>query len=152
MARLCLSAIRALRKFMLLSCSSPDRSAIRSSLVCLRKEICRHPCPDEYHEPTHPSLWQPQGVMGAEVSTDDCPQNHDRGMRPKDSPSHNEDEHGDCCAAEQAGCDQRNHYAPGHVQPIAVCTAAGGYARPKGQRIGCIRWNWRNTGEKQRGK
>src|SRR5207248_442331 len=94
MARLCLSAILALRKFMLSSCSSPDTFAIRSSLVCLRKEICRHPCPDEYHEPTHPSLWQPEGVVGAEVSTDDCPQNHNRGMRPKDSPSHNEDEHG----------------------------------------------------------
>src|SRR3989442_13642873 len=90
MARLCLSAILALRKFMLSSCSSPDTFAIRSSLVCLRKEIRRHPCPDEYHEPTHPSLWHPEGVVGAEVSTDDCPQNHNRGMGPKDSPPHNE--------------------------------------------------------------
>src|SRR5439155_25316950 len=65
-----------------------------SSLLCVRKEIRRHPCPNEYHEPTHPSLWQTQGVMGAEISTDDCPQNHDRGMRPKDSQSHNEQEHG----------------------------------------------------------
>jgi len=59
-------------------------------------------------------------------------------------------EHGACCAAEQAGCDQRNHYAPGTSSDCGM-HRRWRLRRPKGQRIGCIRWNWRNTGEKQRG-
>src|SRR5690242_10875907 len=55
-------------------------------------------------------------------------------------------------SASQAGDQKWQQDAHGHIQAVAIGTAAGGRAGPQRQGVGGVRGNRRHSGEQQGGK